>query len=1517
VSAEAQTGYQALTQAATQPDVPVKIAPVSRWLLAIIGLLAVGIVAALLWVALANRAVVSGADQRNEADLAIATGGLEQWSEAITGMARASFIRGRVSPLPQSERDYGEKWRYRAWMRHPALDEFKINYAVTTTRDCDAIRNQINKVEGPLPFVDNYNAPGNTYLKFVGAFPLAQIWGQDTGQAASAANRTNLRRYLQDIVGKLAPDEQKPGIDYVVCYAAGIELQRLLVIDKAARAFSALMIVDHDRHIVARVGADRIPITSLNGLAPANSILTTTLAASLGEPSAPGQERKLADSLDPVDLNIAGRKYVAYVRPFAPRNGFDVCNPVAPAAALPTISLAVGSATATGVARAAPVPRTQAPSVDGTSSRAATGDCLVVALAPKATVWRQVIALPLVIGVSLGLAVLILIALLPSLRLILLGPGEAITRSEAVGVALGIPAVASLATLALLFMFDISLHRATARAEAASIAQHAALRAQRQIQQAIELVRKASVNAAPATFPTKVPPPTGIEQPSIVGCDTQADSKPRSNIDRLLAVNPRPVCRTVQHFCRYLPHSGLPVIDTINLFDEDGSQIAGSRMTVCRGFAAGRANISARDYFVRLRAGSDATRESGDSSRPRDGNSPLLDSPPYDAMPYVVDHVTALQDGIAKSIVALKAIPAKPDISLHKSSRPQPLRHRHQHNRKKASPGVAHTKQAAIGPLNPDDPRNRIFAVATTSLTEVVAPVLPPPYGLMIVDTRSNDLRVLLHPTPGRSGTETLARTLPDLASVRDRLRSLHEMTGGNEPVYFDGFYDGMDRTFVARPIAGTPWVAIVQYGLADVDAVAARTALQTLLNWAAFSILSVGAWLIWLLLTGRRGWPRLWPQGAREQDYDRLAVGFTLLGIAGGVFLVLSPTSGRLGAGTALFAGFGIRILAAVILHFVLGRPATIGKTKLRSTTQRSYMRMLAPLLLCLSVIPMGGFWLEARQYALMEIRQETFDYFLAPGGMLETNRLTFDRMRWAYGIIRQPAVPGAPIPGGYDVYVTTQTPAPADTHAAFFSRFFAALANDPLAVPIAGCPIKPASSAGVQLCRSGGQFGIEVGTPRPFRDWPDQGALYLLALLAVGLFFALRLILARVLRALAGFGIALNAVDPPCLFLGDLWGMPQPKLKRPPVVLNRKSLLVNAPWVVFAMLRGGVGSRFTRLDVADTMPDHAPMREGSIVVVTGLELVLADRARRLRALARLERMCCSLAELGAETKTRLIIMTESAPLERILDAFERDDSRPKFDAERENLRWSRLFEDFGTFSFDQPTLTSPLLSTKGGNIRRGKIAIINAVLEECRWLPPRIVNGGIGREILLGDDVVDTALVPIGDEIYQAKWRAPLIKWTLARNFPGRNAARAYLRNQFIEYYQRLWLSSTDAEHLVMHNMAHCRFVNIGAALAFTSLVRRGIVVLDPEPRLMNKSFAMFVRQAEKLGTIMEWRKAVPAGAWATARLPIFAVIGLALATLIGLLMISGEQTSALLPVLAAGLPAIVAATRRVLRQ
>lgn len=1420
----------------------------SRWLPALVSVTALAIIGLLIGIIPIARTVIAGTDRRNQADLSIAAAGLEQWSASVATLARANFIKGQVVSLTPAERDYGEGWRYRTWLRHPALNEFKINYVVTNESGCTAIRAGITEREGSLPFVADYNGVNAYFLKIVDSFPLAQIRAQDARPMRETADPGYLRTIVSSALNIAV---KKP----VVCFAVGIPLDRLLVLDRAARAFSNLLIVDAQGRIAVQMGAERLPVRSLAGLVPETSVLARTLAVSVGgkSPAAP-VAGKLADSLKPVEVEIGGRAYIAYVRPLVPPSSFEACVPAAAKAVMPVIALTVGPAATAASAATAVLPSAKERDPE---TKPAASDCLVVALMPRATLWRQVLILPPMLRIALGVGAVAFIALLPSLRLILLGPGEAIGRGEAVGVALGIPAAASLATLALLFAADLGTHRADAERRAKVIATDAAERVGANLRDVTEMVERASAKATVASFPlvdTVKPPRNAKARAAHNRVPVHAHRKSRTPF----VADPVPR-ENIEAFCERWPN-GLPKVDSVGLIDEDGQQAAGSRAAACRHSLGGRVNVSARDYFQRLRV----------------GQTSLIDGTTAGGTPYVLAHVASLQDGIAKAIVGMR------------------------------------TK------LGDDDkPRGALYAVGGAVLVDAVAPVLPPSFTLMIVDTRDRALPVLLDATPGRSGAERLAAMVRNPEDVRQALRDLHLPSGdqAGRTTRFAAYYDGAERHFIAAPISGSRWVAVVSYSLSDIDGRAVNTAVAALRSWATFSILFTVAWVVWLAGRGRRGWPRLWPAAAYQDRYRRLAV---WLGIVGGVSAVVIVAIGMSAPAVAVMTGLGVRLAAALLLHVDLGRGVAVAEI-LGPAVQRDYKRMLIALILCISIVPMLGFWQEAHDYAGQEYRRSALAELTEPDGALARNRLGFDRLRWTFGLDSEPS-PGpwtTTPPGTYGVAWVLAKSIPVNADRTIFSAFFdEATGRDPEPL-VDECTAPTLPDDNVIVCGDGKdrRYGIGFSTSGLFGSGLLQLFGTLVAALAcVGM---LDWVLKRVLRGLAGFGIPLEAFVPPTLFVGDLWGK-----NKPPdaVVLNRKSLLVNAPYIILAMLRRG-GVDLSVVNVATAKLARIRLEEGSVIVFIGLELVLADRDRRLNALALLEHHAATLARLGPQTRSRILVMSESAPLERILDAFERDSSRSAVDGDRENLRWSRLFEDFATYNFRLPRITGSIAlqgiidTAAAGNALQQRT--ITAVSAEFRWLPQRVASSTIGEEIFLPDVIVDAAIVPINDTTYQQAFEKPIVDWAKQRAFPGKAAVRAHMRNQCIEYYQKLWSASTTAEHLVLHNMASSRFVNIGNAIAFASLVRRGIIVFDPEPRLMNASFAMFVRLAEKLDTIRYLQSQLPRSAWVMARLPIFAVLGTLIAGLVALVAISGEDVTAMLPVLAAGIPALIATGQRAFKR
>ena len=205
--------------------------------------------------------------------------------------------------------------------------------------------------------------------------------------------------------------------------------------------------------------------------------------------------------------------------------------------------------------------------------------------------------------------------------------------------------------------------------------------------------------------------------------------------------------------------------------------------------------------------------------------------------------------------------------------------------------------------------------------------------------------------------------------------------------------------------------------------------------------------------------------------------------------------------------------------------------------------------------------------------------------------------------------------------------------------------------------------------------------------------------------------------------------------------------------------------------------------------------------------------------------------------------------------------------------------------------------------------------LVEELRWLPGKVIDGVLAETgPAIGAD--RTRRFPIDDQVYRDHYSPKLIEWAKAVDPVTREAAIDYVRANLIEYYEQCWASSTFAERVILDAMARGAYVNLRKAVALQSLVRRGLVIFDPAPRLMSESFAAFIRQAERPDTLAAWREKQPNSAWAIAKVPVFIIIALLVIGLAFAAAESGQQLTALLPLLAAGAPAILAALLRPLR-
>lgn len=112
------------------------------------------------------------------------------------------------------------------------------------------------------------------------------------------------------------------------------------------------------------------------------------------------------------------------------------------------------------------------------------------------------------------------------------------------------------------------------------------------------------------------------------------------------------------------------------------------------------------------------------------------------------------------------------------------------------------------------------------------------------------------------------------------------------------------------------------------------------------------------------------------------------------------------------------------------------------------------------------------------------------------------------------------------------------------------------------------------------------------------------------------------------------------------------------------------------------------------------------------------------------------------------------------------------------------------------------------------------------------------------------------------------------IVERYPPSGIARAELvsriRDEADIYYRALWAVLGAPEKLVIAQLASGAVVNPSCASGVSRLLGRGIIVRGPELRVMNESFARFVRDNAPESVIVEWERAGYASTWELIRLP-----------------------------------------------
>lgn len=275
------------------------------------------------------------------------------------------------------------------------------------------------------------------------------------------------------VVGTLPPRDGEPVAQSDRCFRTAIELNRLLALDRQAPGFAALLIVTADASVVEQVGKPKLPVTTLGPLVPV--VVFARNAAGALEDSGKSPEKPVelsaATSLGAnpgvVKVTIADIDYLAYVRPFTLRGQPHACPGRKPESAPDE-----ATKNAESLRGAAPVkPAAGAEAIDRPCVLYAVG------LMPSTRLRHAWQSPPTLLLCGFGLTLLVIVAMLPLVRLLLIGGAEYASRPQVIAMIFGLHVAVAVATLGALFVFEVASERQGARDEASRSATDLANRA--------------------------------------------------------------------------------------------------------------------------------------------------------------------------------------------------------------------------------------------------------------------------------------------------------------------------------------------------------------------------------------------------------------------------------------------------------------------------------------------------------------------------------------------------------------------------------------------------------------------------------------------------------------------------------------------------------------------------------------------------------------------------------------------------------------------------------------------------------------------------------------------------------------------------------------------------------------------------------------------------------------------------------------------------------------------------------
>ncbi|HVX66540.1 MAG TPA: hypothetical protein VHA11_08060 [Bryobacteraceae bacterium] len=792
-----------------------------------------------------------------------------------------------------------------------------------------------------------------------------------------------------------------------------------------------------------------------------------------------------------------------------------------------------------------------------------------------------------------------------------------------------------------------------------------------------------------------------------------------------------------------------------------------------------------------------------------------------------------------------------------------------------------------------DSERSPVLSAAIVApLPAVSSPLVPPGAGFAVFEPSG---RVLFHSVPERNLHENLFEEIRSPAGLRAAvaMRAAH-----SEPAY----YRGRKFQFHIQPVTGLggiPWHIAVFRELEPRRAMIGLVWGETLILLMALLCELVLVFFLISLLLRARGLPWrcqidvfltvLWPLPARRPIFRRLAWTLAAMALLSLLVVGYALRSPYQSAGWLLPFCYLLPLAAVAVAVFPL-RKSEPGSWDIPPAGQRqpAYMACLTLLLVLLSVIPTVGFFGTCQAF---EARLHLMHWQQCLMKSMEARRT-----RLAAAVMGSPALTGqakaflharflgeAGAASGWDrqnymasFWSSTTAPVRFPPHApetSWWQNLLAAirpetegnaletgaLARDPSRAGTCAWDTGSGAPARLSLqCTADAKTSVEITSTLPAIGLPADPYWWLVAFALLAAAFAWNCLAFRRLYMLDFCYTSLPLLTDlpvPASTSGHilLLGLPLARkdgavrkwLGYTPARVNLYATRFTPHWLKQTTVR--LGQELTA--TCGAVAQAAAAGSGSIVApaaaavvhpwvhISNLEAKLGDPHDREVVANLLERLV--LMDV-AGMRVRLIVTSAVDPVFHF-DSVLSDERKKIYEhplPEPELQRLARLLHNFRKAQVAAPDPPAP--DWAAGPAGR-------VIYDECRH---------------------HHALLEVGAEVAAQ-----------ATDELGREALLAMVAERARALYKMFWFCCTRSEKLLLIQLAQTGLFNPLCTSTLEELVRKGLILPGPRPRIMNTTFRRFLQSVEGPDTVREWEREAGESSWLVIRNVVLGLIILGL--------------------------------------